>query len=119
IGSDELVQTEPAPVMISGPGVIDDRHVALLGNQVAGAAGRVALSAGFPNPARGPVEFALELAQESRVEWAVYDVQGRIIWSESRTLAAGRSQLRWDGTAVTGEPAAVGIYLVRARVDGA
>jgi len=87
--------------------------------QDAGPAESLALSTGFPNPSRGPVEFALELPRESQVEWSVYDLQGRAVWSEGRTLAAGRTQLRWDGTTSTGEPTATGVYLVRARVNGA
>lgn len=86
--------------------------------EVSGSAARLDLSAGFPNPTRGPVEFALDLPSASHVEWAVYDLQGRAVWSQGGTLGAGRNQLRWDGTARAGEPAATGIYLVRARVDG-
>ncbi len=88
------------------------------GTQAAGSARVLALSTGFPNPSRGPVEFALDLPNETLVEWTVYDLQGRTVWSEDRTFAAGRAQLRWDGIGSTGEPAATGIYLVRARVDG-
>ena len=119
IGCDEFIPANPDVVVEPTPSSVQDPNPSLLGGQVSGAAGRAALSAGYPNPSRGPVEFSLDLPQESRVEWAVYDVQGRVIWSEGRTLAAGRSRLRWDGAGSSGEPAAVGIYLVRARVDGA
>ena len=120
IGAEEFVMlADPAPVQMPIPNAsIDDRDPDLLAGQPAGTEIHLALSAGFPNPSRGPVDFALDLPQASRVEWAVYDVQGRVIWSESRALGAGRSQLRWDGTGARGEPAADGIYLVRARVDG-
>jgi flagellar hook assembly protein FlgD len=77
-----------------------------------------ALSPGFPNPSRGPVEFALDLPAEAAVEWTVYDLQGRVVRSEGRALSAGRSLLSWDGTTASGEPAATGVYLVRARVAG-
>jgi parallel beta-helix repeat protein len=95
-----------------------ERRAGVNGNQVSGSEERLALSTGFPNPSRGPVEFALDLPREAQVEWTVYDLQGRAVWSEGRTVAAGRTQLRWDGTASTGDLAATGIYLVRARVDG-
>jgi len=117
IGSDEFVPAEA--VLATIPGSIEDRRPEVLGDQSVQAATRLSLSTGFPNPSRGPVEFAIDLPQDSRVEWAVYDLQGRMIWAEGRTLAAGRSTLRWDGNGASGEPAAVGIYLVRARVDGA
>ena len=82
-----------------------------------GAVGEIALSNGFPNPSRGAVEFALDLPRESQVEWAVFDLQGRMVWSESRTMSAGRATLRWDGTTPRGQ-APTGVYLVRASVDG-
>jgi len=119
IGAEEFIPANPDVVQEPTPGLVQDPTPSFLSDQVSGAAGRTSLSAGYPNPSRGPVEFSLDLAQESRVEWAVYDVQGRVIWSEGRTLAAGRSQLRWDGTGSSGEPAAVGIYMVRAQVHGA
>jgi parallel beta-helix repeat protein len=118
IGSDEYVVADQVLVP-ARQGSIGDRNALPLGNRAAEAAGSLALSTGFPNPCRGPVEFAIDLPQESRVEWAVYDLQGRVIWSEGRNLAAGRSLLRWDGNGASGEPAAVGIYMVQARVDGA
>jgi flagellar hook capping protein FlgD len=79
----------------------------------------VELSNGFPNPSRGAVEFALDLPRASQVEWAVYDVQGRSVWSQSYAFAAGRATLRWDGLDAAGHRAATGVYLVRARVDNA
>jgi parallel beta-helix repeat protein len=102
----------PSPVP---PG---DRSAAIQASRASSSEGRLSLSTGYPNPSRGSVEFALDLPREAQVEWTVYDLQGRAVWSEGRTVAAGRAQLRWDGTATTGQPAATGIYLVRARVDG-
>jgi hypothetical protein len=84
----------------------------------AAAPGAVALSNGFPNPSRAAVEFALDLPVESRVEWAVYDLRGRLVWSERREARAGRTVLRWSGETTGGEPAASGIYLVRAQAAG-
>lgn len=99
------------------PPAITDRYAIPYG--ATASRGSIALSTGYPNPSRGPIEFALDLPHDSRVEWAVYDLQGRTVWSEGRMLAAGRTQLRWDGTGAAGAPAATGVYLVRARVDGA
>jgi len=88
----------------------------LEGDEVTGA---VELSNGFPNPSHGAVEFALDLPRASQVEWAVYDIQGRAVWSQSHAFAAGRATLRWDGLDGSGHRAATGIYLVRARVENA
>ncbi len=76
----------------------------------------LALSGGFPNPARGAVEFALDLPADAEVRWEVYDLQGRTVWSEAQLLAAGRRTLRWDGTLAGRGAAPTGIYLVRASV---
>lgn len=83
-----------------------------------GVGGELALSNSYPNPSRGDVEFALEVPQESQVRWAVFDLQGRMVWSENRTVGAGRTQLRWDGSTSSHDHAPTGVYLVRAWVDG-
>jgi hypothetical protein len=83
-----------------------------------GAVGELAMSNGFPNPSRGDVEFALDLPTDAQVSWAVFDLQGRMVWSEERSMAAGHAQLRWDGMIATRGRAATGVYLVRVRVDG-
>ena len=97
-------------------GAEDATQQELEGDDVTGA---VELSNGFPNPSHGAVEFALDLPRASRVEWVVYDVQGRAVWSQSHAFAAGRATLRWDGLDASGHRAATGIYLVRARVETA
>ncbi len=79
----------------------------------------LAFSNAFPNPSRSGVEFALDVPGETEVRWEVFDLQGRTVWSEARAVAAGRTQLRWDGRTATGDAAATGVYLVRAAVDGA
>jgi parallel beta-helix repeat protein len=69
------------------------------------------------NPSRGPVEFALELDAEAPVRWEVFDVQGRMVWSQERVMPAGRTRMTWDGRTASGDPAGTGVYMVRARVD--
>ena len=76
----------------------------------------LALSNGFPNPSQGDIEFSLDLPQDARVRWTVFDLQGRVMTSEDHALAAGRTRLRWDGRSPGGSPAPAGIYLVRAWV---
>ena len=78
----------------------------------------LSLSNGWPNPAMDDVAFALELPRASMVQWAIFDVQGRTVWSEQLSLAAGHASLRWSATTARGERVAKGIYLVRVRVDG-
>ena len=75
----------------------------------------IALSGGFPNPSANGVDFALDLPASTRVELAVYDMQGRRVWGEQREYAAGRARLHWDGMTASRQRAGVGIYLVRVR----
>jgi hypothetical protein len=78
----------------------------------------VSLSAPWPNPAPGNVTFALELPEEERVEWGVWDAQGRRVHTENVDLVPGRHLLHWTGVTTTGERAEPGIYFARFRVGG-
>ena len=50
------------------------------------------------------------------VELAIYDVRGRLVRSLlSQRLSVGHYTIAWDGTDASGQPAASGTYLVRAR----
>ncbi len=80
------------------------------------AIGKLALSDGYPNPSMGAVDFALDLPEDSDLDWSVYDAQGRRVYSESRPVAAGHHQLRWDGMTMSRQRAGTGIYFIRARV---
>ena len=80
------------------------------------AMGEPMLSAGRPNPSAGAVEFALDVPEDTDIDWSVYDMQGRRIFSESRAVAAGRHMLRWDGLTMARQRAGTGIYFIRAKV---
>ena len=84
----------------------------------AGLGGPADLSAPHPNPSRRPIEFALTLVQESTVEWGVYDLQGRELWSETRRERAGEVRLAWSGRDAGGGLVSPGIYFARVHVDG-
>jgi len=53
------------------------------------------------------------------VDLGVYDMQGRQVWQESRSVSAGRSILSWDGLSASRQRVGTGIYLVRAKVGEA
>jgi hypothetical protein len=78
----------------------------------------LALSNGVPNPVSSSVTFTLELPNQSPVKWAIYDIAGREIWSESRVLEAGECALSWDGSTRRGGRAVTGVYLARVHVAG-
>ena len=82
------------------------------------AIGEVALSDGYPNPSLGAVDLALDLPEDSDLDWSVYDAQGRRVYSEARSVAAGHHQLHWDGMTMSRQRASTGIYFIRARVAG-
>ncbi|HKQ56862.1 MAG TPA: right-handed parallel beta-helix repeat-containing protein [Candidatus Eisenbacteria bacterium] len=80
---------------------------------------RPEFSNGFPNPSGGMVEFALDLPEAADGRWTIFDLQGRVVWSEDRTFEAGRTRLAWDGMTLQGARAPSGLYLVRAAAGSA
>jgi PKD repeat protein len=77
----------------------------------------LALSSARPNPVSGPVSFRIELPERTSIRWGIYDLQGRQLWSESRTFEAGRTDLSWDGRATAGSRAGSGLYFARVHAD--
>jgi len=80
--------------------------------------GPLALSHGFPNPAPEEIHFTLSLPEAGDVEWGVYDMQGREIFSESRFEAPGHALLQWTGRDRSGRKAPTGIYFARVKAGG-
>lgn len=99
-------RTQPLTVVESSVGVAD-------------VPARLALSPVFPSPSAGAVSLVLELPRAANVAFAVYDVNGRQIHSDSgHPLAAGRWTLSWPGKSQGGALARPGIYLARVSVNG-
>lgn len=85
-----------------------------------GGAGRLALSPPSPNPSRGTARATLDLPAPQRVEVVVFDVAGRRVRTLYSGFAdAGRMSLSWDGFDARGGRASAGVYLLRARTQGA
>ncbi len=78
----------------------------------------LALSQARPNPGHGRVSFALALPARSPVRFAVFDLQGREVWSEESDLPAGRHTLAWSGRDRTGARLPAGVYLARVKAQG-
>jgi len=120
IGALEVTQQvdNPDVVMLPSPiGTLGGRP--RRGASVLGRAGAtLSFSNGHPDPSHDATEFTLDLPQDARVRWEVFDLQGRVVWSEERELAAGRASLRWDGSSAGGGRAPSGVYLVRAAING-
>lgn len=140
-GHDSVYVQVPLPAIAAGPHLIrviadtlgqcvetdESDGVLLLGFEVSadnvGVDGdlprTLALSSPMPNPAVGPVRFALDLPVPSLVGFEVHDLQGRTLFRDAaRRFAAGRQVLRWDGRAAGGARAAPGVYLARIDAGG-
>lgn len=76
------------------------------------------LSAPAPNPSRGSVSLALELASSLAARVAIYDVQGRLVRTLLDGTAAGAHTLTWDGRDASGRRTGAGVYFVRASAAG-
>ena len=80
----------------------------------------LALSAPWPNPARGAVRMTLALARDAVAEVTIYDALGRRVSTPHEgLLAAGRHVIAWDGRDVRGVRAPAGVYFASARCEGA
>jgi hypothetical protein len=77
------------------------------------------LSAPFPNPARGPVRFALGLPRVGMSRVEVFDLSGRRVKTLVASIQpAGITRVDWDLRDERGNPICAGIYLVRAELGG-
>lgn len=84
----------------------------------AGLPVELAFSQPRPNPARDHVGFELALPKAADVNLAIFDVQGRHVYTMvDRRIEAGFHQVRWDG-AEGGTGGGSGIYFARLLVDG-
>lgn len=83
------------------------------------APGRPALQAVYPNPSRATTTISYRLAEQSSVEFRVYDALGRRVRTMrlgSRSI--GRHHVTWDGRSDAGSALASGLFVVRLIVDG-
>lgn len=74
----------------------------------------------YPNPFSSSTQIPLELKERSKVEAAVYDLQGRKIYDiqQPSMLEKGNYVFRWNADDSYGNPVPGGIYIYRINVDG-
>lgn len=83
------------------------------------AAGGLRIVGVHPNPFRDRVTLTLEAADSGPIEWAVLDVQGRVVHQDRHDVTApGRVDIVWDGRTDSGESAASGVYYARLAQGG-
>ncbi|MFZ1948159.1 MAG: FlgD immunoglobulin-like domain containing protein [bacterium] len=84
-----------------------------------GAAPRLSLGAGRPNPVETQSLIAFEVPRGGPVDLAVYDISGRWVRTlVSGSLDAGEHRATWDGRDSRGRRVAPGIYLCRLVAAG-
>ncbi len=67
-----------------------------------------------PNPFQRAIRAALSLAYPARVRVQVYDVRGRLVWSQDRNYASpGIHWIRWTGQTTNGRTASSGVYFLK------
>jgi flagellar hook assembly protein FlgD len=73
-----------------------------------------------PNPARGAVQFRIELPEEAGVRLGLFDVAGRLV-NEFRSgpHSAGSFTMEWNGLDSEGRRVVPGIYFARLVTEGA
>jgi hypothetical protein len=72
-----------------------------------------------PNPFRNTIDLGFTMDRSSAVRVDVHDVRGRLIRHlVNGRRSAGRHSISWNGQDATGQPAAAGVYFVRAERGG-
>jgi hypothetical protein len=78
-----------------------------------------ALRSVYPNPFNPTTRISYELARNTHVYIAVYDVAGRrVSVLKNDVVGAGRHEVVWHGRTENGQTAASGVYFCRLRADG-
>jgi hypothetical protein len=69
-----------------------------------------------PNPFNPATTISFELREAAEIMLAVYDPSGHLVRVlESGSFEAQRYDVEWDGTDVSGQPVASGVYFYRLR----
>jgi hypothetical protein len=68
-----------------------------------------------PNPARGEAVWNVAMPAAGILEWSIFDLQGREVWSERVGVEAGLHTYRWRGGTHDGRHLAAGVYFARVQ----
>ncbi len=77
--------------------------------------GEFSLSANYPNPFNPVTTISYALPDDGTIVFTVYDLQGRVIYSFSRSQARGFHTLSWEGCDNKGFPVGSGVYFYVVR----
>jgi len=80
---------------------------------------QIALKQNYPNPFNPTTQINFIIPEVSRVEFAIYDLNGRSVRSlASDTYQMGQYQVTWDGLNDLGESVNAGMYMCRLEASG-
>jgi hypothetical protein len=83
------------------------------------AASKTQLAGNAPNPFSGQTTVEFDLAEQSRVTVAVYDMMGRKVATlVDGVRSAGPHAVGWNGQSDSGQDLASGVYLLRMQAEG-
>jgi hypothetical protein len=126
-GGNMAVELAPAAMNRVAPDPADDSAIGSVGDGGEVRPGfpsnptalqEIQLSAVSPNPSTGDVNFSLTLPRAANVRWAVFDLQGRSVWSETRDFGAGSNRIIWPGRDSGGALVRSGIFVVVLETGG-
>jgi hypothetical protein len=79
---------------------------------------QMALYQNYPNPFNPKTRIAFDLPRAGSVCLRVYNIKGRVVRTLiDGTMAAGRHEMAWDGTAGDGSEVSSGVYLYRIQTE--
>jgi len=113
IGSLEPDVTIEAATYDAAPLVSVIQTVTGVGDQPDKLPTEFAIGQNFPNPFNLETVIPFGLPKNSIVEFEIYNVLGKLVYSHSGRYAAGEHQISWDGRNNSGQIVASGIYYYR------
>ncbi|MEE9190032.1 MAG: T9SS type A sorting domain-containing protein [Candidatus Neomarinimicrobiota bacterium] len=75
------------------------------------------LSENFPNPFNPSTTFTYNITESGEVNFAIYDLIGRLIYEEQRTHIPGQYSLRWNGVDSFDRKVGSGVYILRMQTN--
>ncbi len=72
----------------------------------------------YPNPFVTETAIMIPVAEDGRLDWAVYDMNGQVVFQQSEDVKAGVYRTTWDGCTGTGASCPRGSYLIVAKMEG-
>ena len=106
------------PISIDAVKVVDKQWTAVDGREVE-LLHQFNLGANYPNPFNPSTRIEYSLAKTEEIEFSIYDMLGKKIYSFSRTEGPGSHTFDWNGYTSTGLACPSGVYFYRLKTNSA